>query len=600
MPDTAARHETQHALNLKLQGIAGSPGIAIGKAYLVEQESVKVVEKRFVEDNNVPDEVKRFKDAVKKAQKQLRGIIDDVPQEFRDHVYILDAHMMVLKDKMINDGTIGHIEGENVNAEWALKMTVDEIRSLFKKMPDPYLRERAADVSHASKLIMENLLGTTANNITDIDKRVIIVAHDLSPAETTQIQLEKVKAFLTDLGGKTSHTGIIARSLEIPAVLGLGNATEYIKTDHLIIVDGTAGVVIVDPDEEALTQYQERKDRFEEYQAMITRASRLPAETTDGVQLAVLGNIGLLEEVVSVIDHGGDGIGLYRTEFHYLNRPTLPSEQELYDNYRDVAEIMAPRSVTIRTLDIGGDKFASGLELAEEMNPALGLRAIRFSLQSPDIFNTQLRAILRAATLGNVRVMIPMISRVDEILAAKRMISEAAESLDKTGIPFKADIEIGAMIEVPSAVMMADILAREVDFFSIGTNDLIQYSLAIDRVNKQVAHLYQPLHPAVLRMIYRVVEAAKQAGIEVYMCGEMAGDPINLPVLLGMQIDAVSMNPISIPAVKRIARMLSLEESKLFLEEALKQPTTQQVVDLVHDTYGPTFAKASVFQPNNN
>jgi phosphotransferase system enzyme I (PtsI) len=600
MSDSAAKHETQPALNLKLQGIAGSPGISIGKAYLVEQESVEVVEKRFVEDKNIPAEVKRFKDAVKKAQKQLQRVIDDVPEEFRDHVYILDAHMMLLKDKMINDGTTKNIKQENVNAEWALKMTVDEIRSVFKKMPDAYLRERAADVSHASKLIIENLLGTPTNHIGGLDKRVIVVAHDLSPADTTQMQLEKVKAFLTDLGGKTSHTGIMARSLEIPAVLGLGNATEHIKTDDLIIVDGTAGVVIVDPDEETLTQYQERKDRFEEYQAMITRASRLPAETTDGEQLSVLGNIGLLEEVVSVIDHGGDGIGLYRTEFHYLNRPTLPTEQELFDNYRDVAEIMAPRTVTIRTLDIGGDKFASGLELAEEMNPALGLRAIRFSLQSPEIFNTQLRAILRAATLGNVRVMIPMISRVDEILAAKRLISEAAESLDKAGIPFKSDIEVGAMIEVPSAALMADILAKEVDFFSIGTNDLIQYALAIDRVNKQVAHLYQPLHPAVLRMVHGVVQAAKQTGIQVYMCGEMAGDPLNLPVLLGMAIDAVSMNPISIPAVKRMARMLSFAESKLFVEDALKQPTTEDVVNLVHETYESLFSEVGVFQANHN
>jgi phosphotransferase system enzyme I (PtsI) len=600
MSDSPTRHQTQSALNLTLQGIAGSPGISIGKAYLVERESIEVVEKRFVEDKDIPGEVKRFKNAVKKAQKQLKRVIDDVPEEFRDHVYILDVHMMLLKDKMINDGTIKNIKRENVNAEWALKTTVDEIKSVFKKMADPYLRERAADVSHASTLIIENLLGTPTNNIGGLDKRVIVVAHDLSPAETTQMQLEKVKAFLTDLGGKTSHTGIMARSLEIPAVLGLGNATEHIKTDDLIIVDGTAGVVIVDPDEETLTRYQERKDLFEEYQAMITRASHLPAETTDGVQLSVLGNIGLLEDVVSVIDHGGDGIGLYRTEFHYLNRPTLPSEQELFDNYRDVAEIMAPRTVTIRTLDIGGDKFASGLELAEEMNPALGLRAIRFSLQSPEVFKTQLRAILRAANVGNVRVMIPMISQVEEIIEAKRMIAEAAESLDKAGIPFKADIEVGAMIEVPSAVMMADILAREVSFFSIGTNDLIQYSLAIDRVNKQVAHLYQPLHPAVLRMIHRVVVAAKQGGIKVYMCGEMAGDPLNLPVLLGMEIDAVSMNPISIPAVKKIARTLSVNESKLFLEEALKQPTTEDVIKLVHDTYGPTFSKADGFQPNDN
>ncbi len=600
MSDSAAPQELDRALNLALQGIAGSPGIAIGKAYRVEHEGVDVVEKRFVDSKDVPAEVKRFKEAVKKAQEKLKQVIDDVPKEFRDHVYILDAHMMLLKDKMLYDGTIAHIQREKVNAEWALKMAADEVKSIFKNMPDPYFRERGSDISHVCQLVFDNLLGAETSNISDIDKRVIIVAHDLSPAETTQMQLEKVKAFVTDLGGKTSHTGIIARSLEIPAVLGLGNATQQIKTDDLIIVDGSAGVVIVDPDEETLFRYQERKDLFEQYQAMITRASHLPAETTDGVQLSVMANIGVLEEVVSVIDHGGDGIGLYRTEFLYLNRPTLPSEQELFDNYRDVAEIMDPRVVTIRTLDIGGDKFSSGLQLAEEMNPAMGLRAIRFSLQSPDLFRIQLRAILRAASFGNVRIMFPMISQMGEIVQAKQMLNEEAESLAKAGIPFRGDIKVGAMIEVPSAVMMADVLAREVDFFSIGTNDLIQYSLAIDRVNKQVAHLYQPLHPAVLRMIRRVVEAAKQAGIQVFMCGEMAGDPINLPVLLGMELDAISMNPISIPPVKSMARMLSVEESKRFLEKALEQPTTEDVVRLIQDTYGPSFPKAAFFQPNQN
>jgi phosphotransferase system enzyme I (PtsI) len=302
--------------------------------------------------------------------------------------------------------------------------------------------------------------------------------------------------------------------------------------------------------------------------------------------------------VVSLIDHGADGIGLYRTEFLYLNRPILPSEQELFDNYRDVVEIVAPRPVTIRTLDVGGDKFVSDPRLAEEMNPALGLRAIRFSLQSPEIFMTQLRAILRAANFGNVRIMIPMISQVDEILKTKEFLNRAAESLEKDGIPFKAGIELGAMIEVPSAVMMADVLAKEVDFFSIGTNDLIQYSLAIDRVNKHVAHLYQPLNPGVLRMIQRVVDAAKQADIEVNMCGEMAGDPLNLPVLLGMELDAISMNPISIPSVKRVARMLSVEEAKLFLKEALQRSTTEDVIKLVQNTYGPSFPKAALSRPN--
>ncbi|MES0349441.1 MAG: phosphoenolpyruvate--protein phosphotransferase [Desulfobacteria bacterium] len=598
MPDSTARHEVKPEANLTLQGVAGSPGIAIGKAYLVQQEDVDVVEKRFVSSENTSAEVTRFKEAVKKARKQLKRIIDDVPKEFREHIYILDAHMMLLKDKMLYKETIAQIENENVNAEWALKMAVDEVKSIFKKMPDPYFRERGSDITHVSKLVTENLLGTEPSNISGIDKRVIIVARDLSPAETTQIQLEKIQAFLTDSGGRTSHTCIIARSLEIPAVLGLGTATQQIKTDDLIIVDGSAGVVILNPDEETLTRYQERRDLFEQYQATITRSSHLPAETTDGFHLPVMANIGVVEEVVSLIDHGADGIGLYRTEFLYLNRPILPSEQELFDNYRDVVEIVAPRPVTIRTLDVGGDKFVSDPRLAEEMNPALGLRAIRFSLQSPEIFMTQLRAILRAANFGNVRIMIPMISQVDEILKAKEFLNRAAESLEKDGIPFKADIELGAMIEVPSAVMMADVLAKEVDFFSIGTNDLIQYSLAIDRVNKHVAHLYQPLNPGVLRMIQRVVDAAKQADIEVNMCGEMAGDPLNLPVLLGMELDAISMNPISIPSVKRVARMLSVEEAKLFLKEALQRPTTEDVIKLVQNTYGPSFPKAALSRPN--
>jgi len=589
MPDTVSK-------NLSLQGIGASPGIAIGKAYLLEQEDIDVIEKRIIPPEEIGSEVNRFKEAVKKAQEDLRKIIEDVPDEYRDHIYILDTHMMLLTDRMIYDGTIEHIRGKNLNAERALKMAVDQVQAIFKKMPDPYFRERGSDVVHASKLILEHLLGTGPSKLPDIDKRVIIVAHDLSPAETTQIQLEKVRAFVTDLGGQTSHTGIIARSFEIPAVLGLGDATRQIQTDDLIIVDGNAGIVIVDPDEQTLTRHHERKGLFEQFQARVTRTSHLPAETKDGHRLTVAANIELLEEVVSVMDHGADGIGLYRTEFLYLNQPTLPSEQELFDNYRDLADIMGDGQVTIRTLDIGGDKFASGVSLAGEMNPALGLRAIRFCLQSPDIFRTQLRAILRAAHFGNIRILFPMISQVEEIIEAKRMLAEAAESLAKEGLFFREDIQIGAMIEVPSAVIMADILAKEVDFFSIGTNDLIQYSLAIDRINKHVAGLYQPLHPAVLRMIHRVVENAKAAGIEVDLCGEMAADPVNLPVLLGLELDAISMNPISIPAIKSLVRTLDFEESKGFVQEVFKQATASKVLQLVQETYGKSFEMATFFQ----
>jgi phosphotransferase system enzyme I (PtsI) len=583
---------------LVFHGIGVSPGIAIGSAYLLEQENVDVIEKRSVQPKDIDSEINRFKNAVQKAQEYLHNIIQEVPDEYQDHVYILDSHVMLLKDRMIYDGTIEQIKETNVNAEWALKIAVDKVKTIFKQMGDPYFRERVSDIAHVSRLILQNLLGTGHSNISDIDKRVIIVAHDLSPAETTQIQLEKVKAFMTNLGGQTSHTGIIARSLAIPAVLGLGDASQFIETGSLIIVDGSAGVVIVDPDEETLTQYHDRKVLFEDFQARVTRTSHLPAETTDGHHLTVGANITLLEEVVSVIDHGGDGIGLYRTEFLYLNRPTLPSEQDLFDNYRDLAQIMGTREVIIRTLDIGGDKFASSVPWAEEMNPALGLRAIRFCLQLPKIFMVQLRAILRAAHFGNIRIMFPMISQVEEIIQAKEMLNEAAESLDKEGLPFGKDVQVGAMIEVPSAVVMADILAREVDFFSIGTNDLIQYSLAIDRVNKHVANLYQPLHPAVLRMIHGVVGAAKTAGIEVALCGEMAGDPINIPVLLGLGLDAISMNPISIPAIKDVVRTLSLEESKLLAEEVLRQSTAADVIKLIEEVHGTSFEMAT-FSPSS-
>lgn len=581
---------------LSLQGIGASPGIAIGKAYLLERDDLDVIEKRSIRPEEVGAEISRFKQAVQKAQENLRQIIEDVPEEYRDHVYILDSHMMLLKDRMIYDGTIEQIRGKHLNAERALKIAVDKVKAVFKSMPDQYFRDRGSDIVHASKLILENLLGTEPSKISDIDKRVIIVAHDLSPAETTQIQLEKVKALVTNRGSHTSHTGIMARSLEIPAVLGLTNATRLIHTDDIVIVDGSAGSVIVNPSDQILTQYSGRKALLEEFQAKVTRTSHLPAETTDGHCLTVGANIEQLEEVVSVMDHGGDGIGLYRTEFLYLNRPDLPSEQDLFDNYRDLVEIMGARQVTIRTLDIGGDKFATSVSWGEEMNPALGLRAIRFCLQSPEIFKTQLRAILRAAYFGNIQVMFPMISQVEEIVQAKQMLREAAESLDKAGLPFKGDIQIGAMIEVPSAVLMADILAEEVDFFSIGTNDLIQYSLAIDRVNKHVSQLYQPLHPAVLRMIHRVVQAAKAAEIQVALCGEMAGDLINVPVLLGLELDAISMNPISIPGVKNLVRTISFEESKRLVQAVLKQATTSGVLELIHEAYGTSFEKATFFQ----
>ena len=573
---------------IQLYGISGSPGICIGKAYLVGREGVDVVEKYLISPDNVKEEIKRFKTAVKKAKDELQALIEDTPEELHQRAQILEIHKVLLMDKMLYDRTITYIEDEKVNAEWSLKKAAENVKTMFNHMADPYLKGRVEDIIHVSDIIMRNLVGGSAVRIGDIDKRVILVARDLSPAETSQIQLEKIKGFVTDRGGKTSHTGIIARTLEIPAVLGLDKASRIIKNDDIIIVDGTEGVVIVNPTDQTLILFEERVGRYEEYQAILTRGSDLPAETIDRFRLQVMGNIELPEEVVAVRSHGGDGIGLYRTEFQYLGRLVFPAEFELFDKYRDVAEVMAPKPVTIRTLDINGDKALANSTDPDEKNPVLGLRGIRYCLRNPDVFKTQLRAILRAAAFGNVRVLFPMISCQDEIHYARRMLNEAAESLTREGLLFNDDIEVGIMIEVPSAVFLADTLAKDVDFFSIGTNDLIQFSLAVDRGNRQVAHLYQPLHPAIIRVIKHITEVARDQGVKVSMCGEMAGDPVNIPLLLGFGIEELSMNPQSIPMIKSLIRLLDAEEARQFVKEALKETTDAGVTELVMKTFGST------------
>ena len=583
MPDNIINEE------IRLNGVGASPGICIGKAYLVDKEGVEVVEKYFIDRQNLDGEIKRFKAAVKNAINELRSIIENVPEEVRRHTGILETHVALLKDKMLFDKTIEIIKNESVNAEWALKKVVDDIKVMFQNISDSYLKERSDDITHVSDRIMKFLIGSEDVNIGKIDKRVILVAKDLSPADASQIQLDKVMGFITNRGGKASHTSIIARTLEVPAVLGVGNATKRINNDDTIIIDGSTGVVIIHPSDQTLSEFIKLKREHEEHKAYLSRGSHLKAETLDGLSLHVMGNIELPEEVVSVLDHGGDGIGLYRTEFQYLTRSDFPGEDELFDKYKDVVEVMAPRPVTIRTLDINGDKAISSSNGSDEVNPALGLRAIRYCLKRPDIFRTQLRAILRAAAFGNVRILIPMISSIDEIRDTKRLLNEAADSLEKEGKIYNKNIEFGIMIEVPSAVIMADVMAQETDFFSIGTNDLIQYTLAIDRGNREVAHLYHPFHPAILRMIKHVTDVGKEKGIKVFMCGEMAGDPFNVPILLGLGIDELSMNPQSIPAVKNMIRSLKVEDTRHFINEALKQTTTMDVIKLVEASFGEIF-----------
>ena len=578
------------AQEIIIKGINASPGICIGKAYLVDSEGVEVVPKYSIPDKELSNEVKRFKAAVKNAKDELRKIVEKSPEELQ-HAHILETHMALLKDKMLYGRTIETVKQESVNAEWALKKVVSNLIEVFHSMTDPYLKERSADVVQVADSIMHNLVGTKKVKIATIDKRVILVAPDLTPAETSQINLERVMGFITDRGGKASHTGIIARSLEIPAVVGLKNAVSSIRSDDLIIVDGNSGTVIIRPTEDNLVRYEERKIDYEEYKIVITRESKAPAESEDGVRLAVMGNIELPDEVFTLQNYGGDGIGLYRTEFQYFNRVDFPNEDELFDKYKDVIEVMHPKPVTIRTLDINGDKALNNQISGKEANPALGLRAIRYCLKKPQVFKDQLRAILRAAAFGNTRILFPMISTYFEIREANRMLDEAAESLEKEGLPYNRDIEIGAMIEVPSAVIMADIIAENVDFFSIGTNDLIQYALAIDRGNEQVAHLFQPLDPAIIRMLKHTADVAREKNIKIFMCGEMAGTPHHIPLLLGIGMDELSMNPQTIPDIKRVIRSLNVADTRAFMTEVLKQTTAKSTFELIKNTYGSILAE---------
>jgi len=569
-----------------LKGISGSPGICIGKAYLVDREGVDVVEKYLIPKKNLQNEINRFKLAVKRAEDELRKIIEETPEELRQHTDILNTHLVLLKDKMLYGRTIEAIEREQINAEWALKTVVVKAKGMFQALTDAYLKERASDIAQVAERIVQNLVGNDQVEIGAIDKRVVLVARDLSPAETSQIQLARIKGFVTDRGGRASHTSIIARTLGIPAILGVGDATLKIRNDDIVIVDGTAGIVTVNPDETTLVSAEERRARYEDYRATIKRSSHLPAKTADGVYMPIMGNIELPEEVVSVIDHGGEGIGLYRTEFQYLSRAGYPSEAELFDKYKDVVEVMAVKPVTIRTLDINGDKAFEGMADTREANPALGLRAIRYCLQKPNLFKAQLRAILRASAFGKVRLLIPMISCYEEVIETRRLLREAIEELEKEGAGFDPDIKFGVMLEVPSAVIMAAEIAEEVDFYSIGTNDLIQYTMAIDRGNRQVAHLYNPLQPAIIRLLKQVADVSKNQGIELYMCGEMAGDPINLPILFGLGLDELSMNPQSIPAVKRMIRSMNASGTQQLVQDALKQKTVKGVSCLIEEAYG--------------
>ncbi len=565
-----------------IKGIGVTPGIIIGKAYLLDRGKIEAPA-RVIPESHVRQEVARFRDAVEESKKQLRQAKEKLLlEEATGPTYILDTHLLLLEDKNLIENTVETIKQSWINSEWALKINLERLRKIFNNIDDDYLKSRKTDVDYIGERILRNLMGQEKEAIHQIKEEVIIVSHDLSPADTAQMAKDKVTAFVTDIGGKTSHTAIMARSLEIPAVVGSETATHYINTGDHLIVDGMTGVVVVNPSPEILREYVERQKDRQKMERELFQYRDLPAETVDGFRVKVLANIELVEEIPAVLEHGAEGIGLYRTEYLYLNRKDLPSEEDHFHAYKRVVEGISPHAAVIRTLDIGGDKFLSHMDLAEEMNPAMGLRAVRFSLKEVDIFKVQLRAILRASAFGKVKLLLPMISGATEIREVKKILNDVRFRLSAEGIPFDPGMEIGIMIEVPSAVAIADILAREVDFFSIGTNDLIQYSLAIDRVNESVTHLYEPLHPAILRLVKDVVHAAHQAGIRVAMCGEMAGEPFYIPILLGLELDELSMNVLSIFRVKKILRSYTQRECKNLVRESMYLSTPEEIEDLVH------------------
>ncbi|WP_027720430.1 phosphoenolpyruvate--protein phosphotransferase [Maridesulfovibrio zosterae] len=563
-----------------VNGISVSTGIAIGKAFFLNRSLSSRLPRQTVPSHMAEDERKRLVKGFADAVTELDAIRAKVPEELREHQLIIDSHLMMLKDPKFQKSAIKYVDDLNINAEWALDKAVNDFEKAFGALEDKYIRERMQDVRQVALRVQAKLIGGEAN-LRPVRGRVVLMAHDLTPADTIELEVNKLMAFVTTLGGKTSHTGILARTLNIPALVGAEELENTVVDGDLVIIDGLAGKVIVDPSDEELEHYYTLQNQFDDYQRTIMRGCQLPAETEDGYRVHVHANIELFEEVAAVIDNGGEGIGLFRTEYAYLNRTDLPDEEELAEKYSELAAIMSPRKVILRTLDLGADKFMSHFGSLDEANPALGLRAMRFCLKHQDMFRIQLRAILRASVHGNVSIMFPMISGLKEVLQAKSAITRAQQELREEGIPFDENMPIGVMIELPAAVMIAEILAQEVDFFSIGTNDLIQYSIGIDRTNPHVSYLYQPLHPAVVRSIKYVVDAGHRAGIGVSLCGEVASDPYCVPILMGMQVDSLSLTPQAIPGIKRILRQLNMQECKQLLKEVLSCRTVARINRLV-------------------
>ncbi|MEI3614194.1 phosphoenolpyruvate--protein phosphotransferase [Pseudogracilibacillus sp. SO30301A] len=567
-------------MNKELKGIGASPGIAIAKAYQLVTPDLSFEK---VTTENTEEEISRLEQALEVSRTELEKIKEHTEKKLgEDHAAIFSAHLLILTDPELINPMKEKIETDKVIAATAVEEISTMFIDMFENMDNEYMRERAADIKDVTKRVMSHILGVTFPNPALIDEEVVIIAEDLTPSDTAQLNREFVQGFVTDIGGRTSHSAIMARSLEIPAVVGTKNITESVSQNDLIIIDGLEGNVIIHPTDEEVATYREKQAAYAKQQEEWAKLKDEPTITKDGVQVELAANIGTPDDVADALHNGAEGIGLYRTEFLYMGKSELPSEEEQFEAYKSVLEQMGNKPVVVRTLDIGGDKELNYLDLPKELNPFLGFRAIRFCLENEDVFRPQLRALLRASAFGNLKIMFPMIATLEEFRQAKEILLDEKEKLVAEGIEVSENIEVGIMVEIPSTAVTAAQFAKEVDFFSIGTNDLIQYTMAADRMNEQVSYLYQPYHPAILNLVNNVIEAAHKEGKWAGMCGEMAGEPIAVPILLGLGLDEFSMSATSILPARTQLSELSKEQIAPHKEELLAMGTTDEVVEFIN------------------